>query len=166
MMTAAPLIALLVATVKTFSMVVPTIVLLAVMLSAFMVFSVAMTALVAFPVMMTVVVALRIGIILEGALCKRFGCCVRRTGYAAVELDARLGQRVLRAHADAAADQDIHLRGFQEACQRAMPTAVGRHDLFLNDFTVLHIIKLELLRVTEVLENLSVLISYRNSHSY
>ncbi len=145
-MTTATVVPFLMPAVKAFSMVMTAFVPLAVVVTAFM----------TFPVAMTVVVALRVGIIPECALRKRYGCCVRRTGYAAVELDARLCQCILSTHADAAADQGIHLRGFQEARQRAMPAAVGRHDLFLNDFTVLHIIELELLRVTEVLENLSV----------
>lgn len=128
--------------------------------------SVVVPAFMTFSVVVPMVVTLGIGIIFQSALDQCFGCFVRRTRYAAVEFDARFGQRILSAHADAAAEQGVHLRDFQEACQCAVPAAVSGHNLFLDDFTVLHIIELELLRVTEVLENLSVFISYRNSHCF
>ena len=153
-MTAAPVVPFLMTAVKAFSAVMTAIVPLTVVVAAFM----------TFPVVMTVMIALRIGIILERALRKRSGCCVRRTGHAAVELDARLCQCILSAHADAAADQGVHLRGFQETGQRAVPAAVGGHDLLRDDPPVLHVVQLELLRVAEMLKDLSVFIGDCDSH--
>ncbi len=45
-----------------------------------------------------------------------------------------------------------------------MAGAVGVHHLTGDDFPVLHIIELKLLRMTEVLENFPVFIGNRNSH--
>ena len=48
-----------------------------------------------------------------------------RIGNSAVEYDARLDQRVLCAHANAAVKQCIHLCCFQEAGHRPVTAAVG-----------------------------------------
>ena len=45
-----------------------------------------------------------------------------------------------------------------------MTAAVGINDLFTDDLSILYIIELELCRMSEVLENLSVLVSNRDSH--
>ena len=164
-MTAAAFISLLVTAVKAFAVVVSALMPLTVVVSAFMVFSMVMPALVAFPVVMAVVVAFGIGIILQRTLCQSLRGRIGRTGNPAVELDSRLSQRILCPHADAAADQCIRLRCFQEAGQCAVPAAVGWYDLLRDNFTVLHIVELELLRVTEMLEDLSVFVSYCDSHT-
>ena len=154
MMTAAARVAFLMAAVKAF----------AVMVSALMTASVVMSAFVPFTVMMAMVVALGVGVILQRSLRQRPGRCIRRAGHAAVEFDPRLGQCVLCAHTDAAADQCIRLRRFQEACQRAVTAAVGGNDLLRDDYAVLHVVELELLSVTEMLEDLSVFVSDCDSH--
>ena len=164
-MTAAALIALLMAAVEALPVMVSTLVFLAVVVPAFMTFSMVMPALVAFPVVMAVVIAFSIGIILQCTLCQSLSGRIGRTGDTAVELDARLGQRSLRAHANAAADQRVHLCGFQKSGQCTVAAAVGGYDLLRDDFPVLHVIELELLRVAEMLEDLSVFVSYCNSHS-
>lgn len=97
-------VALLVAAIKAFPVVVPALMALAVM----------MPALVAFAVV-AVMVAPGVGIIRELAFGQRPGRRVRGAAHAAVELDPGLGQRVLRAHADPAADQRVHLRSLQES---------------------------------------------------
>ena len=153
-MAAAALIALLVTALEAFSMMVP----------AFVPCTMMMPALMAFSVMMAVVVASGIGIILQRILCQSLRSCVGRTGNAAVEPDPRLGQRSLCAHADAAADQRIRLRSFQKAGQRPMAAAAGGDDLLCDDLTVLYVIELELLRVSEMLEDLSVFVSDCDSH--
>ena len=163
-MTAAAFISLLVTAVKAFAVVVSALMPLTVVVSAFMVFSMVMPALVAFPVMMVVVVAPGVGIIREPAFGQRLDRRVRGAVHAAVELDPRLSQRILCPHADAAADQCIRMRCFQEAGQCAVPAAVGWYDLLRDNYTVLHIVELELLRVAKVLEDLSVFVSYCNSH--
>ena len=163
-MTAAAFISLLVAAVKAFAVVVSALMPLTVVVSAFMVFSMVMPALVAFPVVMAVVVAFGIGIILQRTLCQSLCGRIGRTGNPAVELDPRLSQRILCPHADAAADQCVRLRCFQEAGQCAVPAAVGGNYLLRYNSSTLHIIELELLGVAEMLENLSVFISYCDSH--
>ena len=89
---------------------------------------------------------------------------VRAAGYAAVQADARLPERHLRAAADAAADQRIHAVGLQKARQRAMAAAVGIDDLRAPDRAVLHIVELELRGVAKVLEDAAVFIGDCNSH--
>ena len=116
-------------------------------------------------VMVVMVITSGIGIILQRALGQRLCCGVRGAGHAAVEPDARLSQRALRAHADAAADQGIRLSGFQESGQGAVPAAVCGDDLLGNDPAVLNVVKLELFGVTEMLEDLSVFVSDCDSHS-
>jgi hypothetical protein len=102
-MTAAALVALLVAAIKAFPVVVAALVTLAVV-----------AAVMAFAVMMAVVVAFGVGIIGEPAFGQRLGRRVRGAAHAAVEFDPGFCQRALRAHADAAADQRVRLRGLQE----------------------------------------------------
>ena len=164
-MLATTLVTLLMAAVEALSVMVPALVSLTMMMAAFMAFSLVMPAIVAFPVMMAVVVTSGIGIILQRAVCKSLCCRVGRTGNPAVKPNPCFGQRSLSAHADAAANQRIRLRGFQKAGQRTVAAAVGGNDLFRDDPAALHVIELELFRVAEMLEDLSVFISYRNSHS-
>ena len=123
-----------------------------------------MAAVVIFSVMMAMVVTLGVRIELQTALRQRLCCCIRRAVHAAVERDARFRKRVARAHADAAADQRVRLRCFQETGERAMSAAVRVRDLFGDDFSVGHIIELELLRVAEMLKDLSVFIGDCDSH--
>lgn len=154
-MAAAALVTFLMPTVEAF----------AVMVSALVTASVMMSTLVPLTVVMAVVVAFGIGIILQRTLCQSLHGCIGRTGNPAVELDSRLGQRILRTHADAAADQCIRLGGFQESGQCAVTTAIGWYDLLGNDLAILHVVELELLGVAEMLEDLSVFVSYCDSHS-
>ena len=84
---------------------------------------------------------------------------------AAVELDTGLRQCHLGTAADAAADQGIHALLHQEARQRAVAAAVGVHHFLPDDLAVRHFIDLELLRVAEVLENLTVFIGNCNFHN-
>ena len=123
-----------------------------------------MTAVMIFAVMMTVVVALGVGVELQTALRQRLRCCIRRAGHAAVERDARFRECVARAHSNTAADQRVRLRCFQETGECAMSAAVRVRDLFGDDFSVGHIIELELLRVAEMLKDLSVFIGDCDSH--
>ena len=83
---------------------------------------------------------------------------------ARIELDAKAAQRILRAAADAAADQRIRAVHHQHARQSAMAAAGGVDHLGGNNLSVLNLIELELLAVSKVLENLSILIGYCNLH--
>ena len=48
--------------------------------------------------------------------------------------------------------------------QRAVTAAVGGHDLLRDDHAVLHVVELELLRVAEMLKDLSVFVRHCDSH--
>ena len=109
----------------------------------------------ALAVCVIVVVAPDIGVVAERP---RQQCVYRRVRLAAdaaVEPDARLCQRRLRATADTAADQGIHALLHQKARQYAVPTAVGIHDLCTDNLAFRDLIELKLRGVTKVLENLS-----------
>ena len=149
-MTAAALVAFLMTAVEA----------LTVVMTALVTTSVVMTAVMAF----TVVIASGVGIILQRPLDQRLRSCIRRAAHAAVKLNSGLGQCVLRTHADAPADQRVRLGSLQETGQCAVPAAVGGNDLLRDNPAILHVVKLKLLGMTEMLEDLSVFISYCDSH--
>ena len=113
-----------------------------------------------------VVIAAGLRVIGESARQKGLDRGVRLSGHAAVELNPRLCQRILRACADAAADEYIYAVGCEEARQCAVAAALGIRDLLPDDPVFLHVVELELRRVAKVLEYVSVFICYRNSHCY
>ena len=117
------------------------------------------------PVRMIVMAALHVGIILQRSCKQSRRRFVRAAGHAAVELNPRLCQRILRACADAAADEYIYAVGCEEARQCAVAAALGIRDLLPDDPVFLHVVELELRRVAKVLEYVSVFICYRNSHT-
>ena len=126
---------------------------------------VVMTAIPVFMVMV-VVIAMGVRVVSKRSLRERLCRLVRASLHAGVELDADVGQRHLRAHADAAANQRVDLGRLQESRQRAVPASVGINDLLSRDFSVFYIVQLELFRMSEVLKNLSVVISNRDSHCH
>ena len=92
-------------------------------------------------------------------------CLVTGTADAAIKLDSHIPQCHLRTAADAAADQGTYLQSCQKLCQSAMTEAVGVHDLCRKDVGSLYCVDLELLRMSEVLKDLSIFISNCNFHS-
>ncbi len=115
-------------------------------------------------VMVAVVAAQNIWIKAEASAQERLHGLIRIAGYAAVERDPGFLQSPARTAADSAADQRIHMDLFQNIGQGAMAAAVGIDHCGKRHFAVLHVINLEALRMPEVLKNLSVFISYRDSH--
>ena len=83
---------------------------------------------------------------------------------AAEQLDSCLCQSRLRAAADPAANQHLHLQSGKHACKRTVSAAVGINDFRGEDFAVLYVVNLKLPGMTEVLKDLSIFISYRNFH--
>ena len=164
-MPAAALVALLVATIEAFAVVVSALVTASMVVSALVTASVVMPTLVTLTVV-AVVIAFGVGVILQRPLGQCLCGCVRETGHTAVKLNPSFGQRILCTHADASANQRVYLGGLQKACQCAVPAAVRRNDLLCNDLTILHVVELELLSVAEMLENLSVSVSYCDSHIF
>ena len=116
-------------------------------------------------VLMVVVVAVNIGIIAQISAEQCVHRCVSFSADTAVELDARFGQRCLRSAADAAADQRIHAVLHQKARQGTMAAAVGINDFRMNDLAIRSFIKLKLLGVAEMLENLTIFIGDCNFHN-
>ena len=66
--------------------------------------------------------------------------------------DSYAGQRILSAAADASADEKFYALLAKEHCKRFMTEITGIEDLCPDDFIVLYIVKLKLLRVAEMLE--------------
>ena len=172
-MTAAALVPLFMAAVEAFSVMMSALVVftvmmaaafIAVMVTAFMAFAMVMPALVAFPVMMSMVVALGIRIIFQRSIRKGFRGSIRRSLNACVKLDPDIRKRRLRTHTNASADQGVSLHGLQEACKGAVAASVGINDLLIHDLTLINIIQLKLLGMTEVLEDFSVFVCDCDSH--
>lgn len=116
--------------------------------------------------LVVVMAALRIRIISEVPGKQRLHRRVAGAADAAVERDAGLGQRRLRTAADPAADKRVHMQAAKQRGQRAVAGAIRAYQLLGQNFAVAGIIDLELRRVTEVLKDLSVFISYCNYHRY
>lgn len=89
---------------------------------------------------------------------------IRRTLHTGIQFDARLGQGGLSAAANAAADQRIHLMLHQETSQRTVSAAIGAQHHAGGYRAIFHHVQLELGRVPEVLEYLSVFIGHCNTH--
>ena len=120
---------------------------------------------VAFTVVMVVVIALDIGIKFQGAGKHRLHRGIRIAGHAAEQPDTGLCQCHLRAAANTAADQNVHIQSVQNPCQCAVTAAAGVYHRGGNDLVVRHLVDLELLGVTKVLEDLTVLIGNCNFHN-
>lgn len=105
-----------------------------------------------------------VGIVAELAEKQRVHRRIRVSADAAVELYARLCKHRLSAAADAAADKSVNAVECQKARQRTVTAAVCADNSLADDFSVLNIIELELLRVAEVLKNLTVFIGNCDFH--
>lgn len=116
-------------------------------------------------VMMPVMVTMGVRIIFQRSGGKSLCGFVRRSLYSGVERNARVRERHLGSHADTTADQGIYFGSLQKASQRTMATAIGIYNLFAGDFTGLDVIQFELFGMSEMLEDLSVLIRDCDSHS-
>ena len=109
-------------------------------------------------------IAMHVRIILQRARQKRLCRFICRTFLAGVQPDADLCDGCPSHCADPAAKQDVRFRRFQKAGKRAVMDAVRVNDLFVHDLPFLDVVQFELLRLAEMLENLSVLISDCDSH--
>ena len=82
-------------------------------------------AVTALAVLVIVVVALDVGVIAEIIRKKRLDCCIARTAYTAVELDASLSKSHLCSTANASADKDVSTDDLQKPCKRTVPLTIG-----------------------------------------
>lgn len=119
----------------------------------------------AFAVMVIMMIAVGGAVLRENAGQQLGHGFIGRAGDSGIELDIRVVQRDLRAHADAAADEGIHALRFKEACQRTVAAAHRGHDdarqLAVDDF-----VDLKLLSMAEVLKDLTVFISDSDFHMH
>ena len=115
-------------------------------------------------VMMVMVVAFGIGIISKVPCNKALYRLVCISVDTAIELNACLGKCHLCAAANAAADQHIDIELGKKTGKCAMSASVGVDDLCRKNFIAFNGINLELLRVTEVLKNFTITISYCDFH--
>ena len=140
-MTAAALVALLMAAVETISVMMPALVfftvmtaavLIAMMVTAFMSFTV-IPARMPLAVMMPVVVTAGIGVIFQCSFRKSFYSSISIALNSCIKLDSGIGKSHLRTHANASANQSISLNRLQKSCKSSVAAAVGRYDLFVYD---------------------------------
>ena len=89
---------------------------------------------------------------------------VRAAADTAQKSDPRIRQRRLRACSDAAADQYVHLRPGKKPRQSSMTLPVCIDNLLLYDRSVFNVIQFKLRRMSEMLEHISILVSYCNPH--
>lgn len=117
-----------------------------------------------FSLSMSVMAALHIRIIRQFTSQKRLHRLVCIPGHSAVKLNSAFRQSISGSASDAAADQRVHLKVRQKSGQGSMAASVGIHYLLIQDLLLIRIVNLKLLRVSEMLEHLSLLIRYCNSH--
>lgn len=114
--------------------------------------------------MFTVMIALNVWIKLEVAGCKG-GCrtvCI--SGNAAEQFDPGRCQGCLCTAADTSTDQRVCVQCGQNTGQCAVSTAVRIYNLGGNDAAIADLVYLKLLRMSKMLENLSVFVSNCYSH--
>ena len=115
--------------------------------------------------MLTVMVtAAHIRIKCKCACDKGVYCLVCAAADSAEKLYSAFLQRHLRTAAYAAAYQHVRLQCRKHACKRTVTGAVCIDYLRLDYFAVLDVVHLEVLGVTEMLKDISVFISYCDSH--
>ena len=90
--------------------------------------------------------------------------CIGIACAATVKLDASLCQCHLGTAADTAADQYVCMEAVQQACQGTVTAAVGIDHFRRYNGIVFYFVNLELLGVTEVLEDHTVSVSNCDSH--
>lgn len=113
---------------------------------------------------MIVMIALYIGIIMKvvGKVC--VNCRISVAGNTAKQLNTTFGKCNLCTASDAAADQDIRMQRAENIGKRAVPLTVGVDEAAIHHLTVLNIVNLKLLGMSEILINVAIFVCYCNSH--
>ena len=122
------------------------------------------TASVILVVMMVMVVTFGIGIISKVPCNKALYRLVSISVDTAIELNACLSKCHLRTAANAAADQHIYIELGKKARKCAVSASIGVDHLSGENFMTVNGINFELLRVTEVLKNFTITVSYCDFH--
>ena len=118
----------------------------------------------ALAVLMVVVVTSHVGIVGKRTVEESCNCRVCIAGNTAEQADACVCEGYLCAAADTAADKCVNALDGEEACQCTVAAAVGVHNLRVYNLSVSYFINLKLSRMSEVLKNLSVFVSYCDFH--
>jgi len=117
-----------------------------------------------FAVLMVVMVALDIRVEAELTLEISLYSLVTFACYAAEKLDACACESSLSTSADTAADKHINAVCAENTCESAVTFAVCADNFAFHYLIIFDIIELELGSSAEMLENISIFISYCNSH--
>ena len=131
--------------------------------AASMTFAVVMVA-AAVAVAMVMMAAGGVGIVGQSAVQQCSNRVISAAGDPGEEQNTGLSQCHLRTGADAAADEGFYAVLGQQSGQRAVTAAIGADDFGADKGASLHSIKLKLLGMTKMLENLSVFVGYCNFH--
>jgi hypothetical protein len=91
-------------------------------------------------------------------------CLVSVSGSACADFDSRILERVQSSAAQTAADQHLNVVPGKKSCQRSVPDPVGTDHFTRYDLSVLYLIYFKTLSSSEMLKDISVIISYRNLH--
>ena len=93
-----------------------------------------------------------------------FDCRVGIAFGSGAYLQPRSGKSILGALSHASADQGIYAPVRKQISERLVARAVRVHEAVRYDLSVLDFIDLEFFRMSEMLENISVFVCYRDSH--
>jgi hypothetical protein len=113
---------------------------------------------------MSVVITMRIRIIGKCSGRERFRCVVRQALHTCIQFDPGIRESHLSAHSNTTADQRIDLSRLKKTSQGAMSASVRVDNLLSGDLSVLYIVQFKLLRMSKMLENLSVFVSDCDPH--
>ena len=115
---------------------------------------------------MVVMIALYIWIISEVSRQEIFYSLIRLSRDSSVELDSGFFKGALCSCSYSAADQSIHSLCLKEPCQRSVTVSVCSQYLRFTDLSIVYLVYLKLLGMSEMLKYLSILISYCYLHDF
>ena len=121
------------------------------------------TARVTFP-MVVVMITPNIGVEVQFACYQCFCCCISVAGNTAKQLNTTFGKCHLGTAPDTAADQNIRIQRMEKFGKRTVSLTVCVDDTTLHYLTVLNIVNLKLLGMSEMLINVAIFVCYCNSH--
>ena len=119
-----------------------------------------------FTMFVVVVIASDLGIEIQFICKQSVYCIVARAANSAEKLNARTRKCHLSTTANSAANENISTHCLQKARKCAVTASIRVDDLGRNDLSILYCVDLKLLRVTEMLKDLSVFVSNCNFHIF
>jgi hypothetical protein len=115
---------------------------------------------------MVMMIAMGAGIVIQFSHQQRFHCVIGIAADTAKQPDTGLGQRILGAATDTAADQHIHFLLSQEIRQGAVAASASLHDPGCQHGRCLHFIDFKCRGMSKMLIDQAVSIGNRNFHSF